>query len=1063
MEIRPYCPLSEQPIVTSFNIQDASNTPVDAIYIQISKGYEIGKDILKLNVSHPGITSSFSSSEGKLTLQGSAGVSYATYISAVFDVIYQSSSLNVSGEKHFSITIGDANYLPKTGHYYEFISDVGITWTEAKAAAEILTYYGLKGYLATFASAEEALFAGKQTTGAGWIGGSDWETEGVWKWMTGPEAGEVFWNGDMNGTVAPGKYAFWNTGEPNNLGNEDYAHITSNNVGINGSWNDLPNAGGSGDFEPKGYIVEYGWPGDDPLDISASTKLTVPEITDFTQNERCGSGSVLLSATPSAGTIFWFETQTGGSPVYSGTNFFTPSLPQTKDYFALASVNGCTDGNRVKLTATIKEIPVISTVTENSICGPGIVNLSATATLGTISWYAQPTGGGLLGTGSSFDTPNISTTTVFYVDATENGCTSSARTSVIATIIYTDPPVAPSEQFFCTDQQPEIINLSVTGDTLLWYALPSGGSPLSINQVLTSDTTYYASQTLGNCESVQRAAVEVTLYLSPSPLPAASIPNLEVCDDGLDGNTANGFLKADLTTNASFIMNGQDPTEFVLDYFTDASHTVKIPNISSFQNTTSYRQTVYVRMSNILENSCFADTSFELEIHDLPQIQFNVTLKNCDEDGVPDGFTDYNLGEAEKYLSNGIPNLSYSYYLSQGDALSGTNPVSAAPYNNSTGNTVYVRIENEFSCSQIATITLAVSTTSFPPSYVFGLEQCDTDDSNNGLQLFDLTLASQEFLSQFPVGQQLSVHYFRSLVDAQLEQNEISDQSNYMSETPLTQTLYVRVESLVNGDCFGIGPHLQLTVHPRPELEVPVEAVYCTNLPPITLEVTQPEVGVTYEWTDGQGNLISTDPTAVVSSAGQYTVLAYSTLGCESFPRTIDVKESVIAQISLSNITVIENSTNNSIRIQNEFNELGNGDYEYALNDAFGIFQDTPFFEGLLPGIHTLFIQDKNGCGTAQIDVPVLGFPKYFTPNNDGYNDHWEVKGLGADFASASIVYIFNRFGKIVAEFKAQQGGWDGSFNGNLLPATEYWYAVHLIDQNGIDRILKGHFSLIRR
>lgn len=107
----------------------------------------------------------------------------------------------------------------------------------------------------------------------GLIGGSDAKKEGKWKWVTGPENGTIFWNGLSDGSTP--NFAFWNTGEPNQMGDEDYAHITAPNVGIRGAWNDLSNTGStSGDYQPKGYIVEYGGtPGDPALDLSASTRI----------------------------------------------------------------------------------------------------------------------------------------------------------------------------------------------------------------------------------------------------------------------------------------------------------------------------------------------------------------------------------------------------------------------------------------------------------------------------------------------------------------------------------------------------------------------------------------------------------------------------------------------------------------------------------------------------------------------------------------------------------------------------------------------------------------------
>ena len=277
-----YCPLSQINIALDFNIIDPDNTLIDAVFIQISTGYTQGEDVLKYLGTNSNINSSWSSSEGKLTLKLPTAVSvYTDLIAAVKEVVFESNANSVSGEKFFSFTIDAANYLPSTGHYYEYISDVGITWDAAKIAAETKTFYGLQGYLATISSTEEAQLSGEQASGAGWIGGSDAATEGIWKWVTGPENGTVFWNGNASGSSP--NFAFWNTGEPNNSGDENYAHVTDPTIGIPGSWNDLKITGDPpGPYHPKGYIVEYGgMPGDPILNISASTKITASPAPKF--------------------------------------------------------------------------------------------------------------------------------------------------------------------------------------------------------------------------------------------------------------------------------------------------------------------------------------------------------------------------------------------------------------------------------------------------------------------------------------------------------------------------------------------------------------------------------------------------------------------------------------------------------------------------------------------------------------------------------------------------------------------------------------------------------------
>ncbi len=445
-----YCPLSQMKVVTSFDITDPDDATVDAFYIQISEGYKNGEDKLTLPLGlHPNITTSWSASEGKLTLKnsGSGSATYVDIISAVKDVIFESSSLLVSGEKSFSFTIGDANYLPSTGHFYEYVAAIGITWKSAKTAAEARTYFGLKGYLATITTSDEAKLSGEQAQGAGWIGGSDAETEGVWKWVTGPENGIVFWNGKANGSTP--NFAFWNTGEPNNLDDEDYAHVTAPGVGILGSWNDLSNTGGaSGDYQPKGYVVEYGGMlGDPVLNLSASTKISVAAISTTVSDSRCGNGTLNLSATATLGaTVLWFDSSTNTTPIYSEPNFKTPVLSTTTTYYVLASVNGCLSGKRTPITATVYAVPFIISAPDVTICEGNSRTLNATAssTTATINWYTTQSGGIPVETGSPITITPTTNITTYYVDATENGCSSPTRKEVKFEVLgNTISPISP--------------------------------------------------------------------------------------------------------------------------------------------------------------------------------------------------------------------------------------------------------------------------------------------------------------------------------------------------------------------------------------------------------------------------------------------------------------------------------------------------------------------------------------------------------------------------------------------------------------------------------------------
>jgi len=161
-------------------------------------------------------------------------------------------------------------YYSGTGHYYEMVLE-WVSWQTAKESAEAMYFdpgTGLvQGYLATVTSADEHTFLTEQGL-SGWLGGSDNTTEGEWYWITGPEANQQFWSGGSSGSVVSGMYANWGTGEPNNLGEEDYLAMAGP---PNGFWNDLP---GDVSTHYSPFLVEYGTTHlPDPIPESATMLL----------------------------------------------------------------------------------------------------------------------------------------------------------------------------------------------------------------------------------------------------------------------------------------------------------------------------------------------------------------------------------------------------------------------------------------------------------------------------------------------------------------------------------------------------------------------------------------------------------------------------------------------------------------------------------------------------------------------------------------------------------------------------------------------------------------------
>jgi gliding motility-associated-like protein len=99
-----------------------------------------------------------------------------------------------------------------------------------------------------------------------------------------------------------------------------------------------------------------------------------------------------------------------------------------------------------------------------------------------------------------------------------------------------------------------------------------------------------------------------------------------------------------------------------------------------------------------------------------------------------------------------------------------------------------------------------------------------------------------------------------------------------------------------------------------------------------------------------------------------------------------------------------------------------------------------------------------------QITKPELNIPKFFTPNGDGINDTWNIKWNNVSNYRIIEVNIYNRYGKILKKLTSFDNGWDGTYNGKLMPPNDYWVAIKLVPMNETKRIIieTSNFSLIR-
>ncbi|OCX51945.1 hypothetical protein BEL04_18265 [Mucilaginibacter sp. PPCGB 2223] len=246
----------------------------------------------------------------------------------------------------------------------------------------------------------------------------------------------------------------------------------------------------------------------------------------------CSGSAATLTATAPGGTYDWFSVPSGGTLLFTGASYTTPTLTTTATYYVQATVNGCT-GARTAVTVTVNPTPAAPTASGTAICSGNTATLTATAPGGTYDWYDSASGGNLLSTGASFTTPVLTATTTYYVQTTVNGCV-GPRTAVTVTV--SPLPAAPtaSGSTICQGST-ATLTASAPGGTYHWYDAATGGTLLFTGAAyttpaLSNTATYYVDATSASGCTGPRTAVAVTV--TPPVNPAFFYPSGTFCKTG---------------------------------------------------------------------------------------------------------------------------------------------------------------------------------------------------------------------------------------------------------------------------------------------------------------------------------------------------------------------------------------------------------------------------------------------------------------------------------------------------------------------------------------------------
>lgn len=593
------------------------------------------------------------------------------------------------------------------------------------------------------------------------------------------------------------------------------------------------------------------------------------------------------------------------------------------------------------------------------------------------------------------------------------------------------------------------------------------------------------------------------IMVTPLPVPATPQPLVEC--DVVSSTDPEGYHEFNLTDAATEVRGGDSLSQ--IHYYAnqaDYDNGVEIADPTRYVNTVQWNDTVIVSLTrtNTMPGAptCETPVTLNLQVNPLPPVYDPATgtikfYAICNP--MSTGFEQFNLIQHinDQLTANGVNPTDYyiRFYKDAAAEAAGT----ALPhiYTNVNPNvdSVWVVVRNvATTCTIKGTMMLYAEQAAVANPIVVNnpLRTCDDDAhtsgdnvDNDGATIIDLTRVASEVLGS-QSATQFSLDYYTTQAGAlaggtTTNPDWIADPVNYPGVT--SGTIWVRiVNTVTNAPCFDVTSfNYVIDLLPEPVVTSGTGDTVCKDFRSGATDGVElwsgiTGTGYTYQWYVG-GTAIAgaTGEYYTAIDAGMYTVEVTSPEGCVSIPsEAFEIFLSGPATPVSGSGYVISNafSADQTLTVLVE----GYGEYQYSIapgnEEATGPWQNSNVFENMPIGYYTIYVRDVKTdypCAIFPIaDVSVVDFPKFFTPNGDGYNDYWNIVGMANDQYADARIMIFDRFGKLIKQLSPdsrvdQQEGWDGTFNGKPSPSDDYWFTVEFTE-NGVAREFRGHFALKR-
>ncbi|MEL0457078.1 choice-of-anchor L domain-containing protein [Flavobacteriaceae bacterium SZ-1-7] len=535
---------------------------------------------------------------------------------------------------------------------------------------------------------------------------------------------------------------------------------------------------------------------------------------------------------------------------------------------------------------------------------------------------------------------------------------------------------------------------------------------------------------------------ELGINIIAAPDVLVGAPSLTECSPDYSGQATFDLTFYNIDTQTTdFEILDRVKSNLAIDFFeneTDINPNDGLDNTNAIVDPTNFltnAQTVYIKIANTL-TGCFTVVPLQLNVNSPPSTNSVGTIEICDNETQT-----FDLSLIDNLVVDDPSAVNLSYHDNQSDAENNLAPLNNIYNYTASNHNIFIRVSDpQTGCYIVPSFNLQINQNPIantPPDLI----ECDDDYDN--LLVFSLgqnnsaILGSQNALDY-------NITFYSDMVDAENDTNRL----NRFHRASDGETIYARLEN-INTGCFST-TQFNTRINPLPIIPINDIVPLC-NDQPLIVSADTGFVEDTYLWSTG-----ATTPEIIIgpNDIGDYdvTVTRSNIIGSDcSYTHDFSVVESDSATINFTQTVDFADPNRITIDIS------GIGDYVYILDD--GEPQTSNVFENVSFGPHLITVRDLNGCLDATREVMVIDIPKFFTPNNDGAYDTWHI--VGVNQLPGTLVYIYNRHGKLLKNLAHTSPGWDGTFNGQNMPSDDYWFVAEVL-QNGETFEIKGHFALKR-